>query len=221
LVLPWLVALLAVALVTLAGCAPLAGATPQAGATSPVRPTTPPTWTTTASPADDLWAALPPWLIVFESSGAIFANEVAAPGAQGLQLMVEGPQTTQPQPSFGEGLRSWLELGIGAPGQGSPTVRSIDLPLGRAVTIERLDRPGTPGEWRIYGAAIQTPFGAAYLLVDGPPSAWTGAGGRCGPDPLAAGRRERTLAMTRAAAGRCGFAGATRRDGCPCIVQAA
>jgi len=113
-------------------------------------------------------------LVPFDTSEAIFANEVVPPGAQGLQLLAEGPRTAMPQPREGDDLARWLELKVGAPGQGSPTFREIELPSGPAVVLERLDRPLAPTAWRIFAAAIRTPLGVAFLLVDGPPASWAG-----------------------------------------------
>ena len=50
----------------------------------------------------------------------------------------------------------------------------VNLPSGRGVRFERIDRAGTPTEWRILAFAIRTPSGVAYLQIDGLPDAWPG-----------------------------------------------
>lgn len=135
--------------------------------------TAPPGWSQTVSGGSDLRVTLPPWLVVFDTTGAIFANEVVDGGGQGLQLMAEGPATAMPQPRSGEELARWLELKVGGVQLGGPPIFSYaELPSGRAVHLERVDRPGTATAWRISAFAIPTPHGVVFLMIDGPADAW-------------------------------------------------
>jgi hypothetical protein len=137
----------------------------------PTIPPVPAGWATTDN--GDLSLALPPWLIPFDTTAAIFANEIVDPGADWVELMAEGPRTAESQPGAGDSLEAWLRQRIDfGPGLGQPTIRLVDLPAGSAVSIERLDRPGTRLAWRIAAYAIRTPRGVAYLLLDGPPDRW-------------------------------------------------
>jgi hypothetical protein len=140
----------------------------------PSLPTTPPVpagWTTVAT--GDVSLLLPAWLVPFDTTGAVFANEVVEPGADWVQLLAEGPGSVEPQPGPNESLERWLHerIDLGA-GLGQPTVRLVDLPAGPAVAIERLDRAGTRLAWRIAAYAIRTPRGVAFLQLDGPPDRW-------------------------------------------------
>jgi hypothetical protein len=143
-------------------------------AEAPPLPTFPPVpagWATTDN--SDLSLALPPWLIPFDTTAAIFANEVVDPGTEWVELMAEGPRTAEPQPGPADSLEHWLRQRIDfGPGLGQPTIRQLDLPAGPAVAIERLDRAGTRLAWRIAACAIRTTRGVAYLLIDGPPDSW-------------------------------------------------
>ena len=123
--------------------------------------------------AGDLWLSMPPLLVPFERSGAVFANQVVPAGDQGLKLLAEGPRTATPQPER-EGAQRWLEERITAPDAGPAIVRDGFLPAGSAIRIERVDRVGTSTAWRLVAYAISTPHGTAYLLIDCPPEAWTG-----------------------------------------------
>jgi len=152
----------------------LGGCTSEPLATIEAAPTLPAGWITTTSDTLDLRLTLPDWLGVFESSGAVFANEVRPAGEQGLQLLAEGPRTAMLQPKAGEDRRLWLERKVGAPGQGQPAFRSIRLPSGPALVLGRVDRAGTPTAWRIMAYAIETDFGVAFLLIDGPHDMWAG-----------------------------------------------
>jgi hypothetical protein len=134
-------------------------------------PSAPPDWNLVATDGADLWLTLPPWLVPFDNRQAIFANEVVAGGGQGIQLLAEGPRTAEPQPAPGD-TEAWLRTRIESPGSGPPTVDRVRLFAGDGVRIQRLDRAGTPLAWRLVGYAITTPFGTAYLLIDGPPDAW-------------------------------------------------
>ena len=138
------------------------------------RESEPPDWTRVVSGAGDLSLALPPWLQAFDTSGAVFANEVMAAGQQGLQLLAEGPKTAEPQPRSTDSIQQWLERRVASAGMGAPSVSEVDLPVGKATVIERVDRAGTVGEWRFAAYAYRTPTGVAYLLIDGPPARWEG-----------------------------------------------
>lgn len=121
----------------------------------------------------DLWLALPPWLVPFDTTAAIFANEVVEPGAEWIELMAEGPRTAELQPAPNESLEHWLRQRIDlGPGLGQPTIQQVNLPAGPTVSIERLDRAGTRLAWRIAAYAIRTPRGVALLQIDGPPDSW-------------------------------------------------
>ena len=121
----------------------------------------------------DLQVSLPPWLAPFDTSGAIFANEVIVGGAEGIELIAEGPDTAEPQPGT-EGAAAWLERRMKSPGSGVSVRTAVELPSGESVRIERVDRAGTPSARRLDGYAISTSFGTAYLLIDGTPGAWAG-----------------------------------------------
>ena len=165
-------AAVAVALAAAAGCAdPLAGTDPV----TPTRPPVPAGWTTVASDAGDLRLALPPWLVPFETTGAVFANEPPTPGRQqGLQLLAEGPRTAEPQPSPGESLERWLAARLESVRGADSAVEQLDLPGGRALVVRIAVASGTPSAWRLAAYAVRTPDGVAYLLIDGPPDAWAG-----------------------------------------------
>ena len=150
----------------------LAMAVPACGTAT--APETPPGWSRVTSGASDLEVFLPPWMVAFETSGAIFANEVMADETPGLQLLAEGPRTAEIQPAAGEPIEAWLAARIEAPGAGEPLVESTGLPAGHAIVMRRLDRAGTATAWRIAAWAIRTPYGVAYLLIDGPPERWVG-----------------------------------------------
>lgn len=143
----------------------------SAEAPSPVALTAPPgppaDWAWIASDDDALWLSLPPWLGVFDTQGAIFANEIGA--GEGLQLMAEGLAEQQPSPG---GIERWLAERVASNGAGHPTVELVDVPAGPAVRLHRLDRAGTPLAREVEAWAIGTPRGVAFLMVDGPPDAW-------------------------------------------------
>lgn len=162
-------------------------ATALAGCDS-VAPTTAPDATTWSAPSDwavvatdggDLQLTLPPWLVAFDTRGAIFANEPPAPvGDIAVQLLAKGPDRSA-QLEFGANLVAWIELhvsgvgqGVTNPGEGRPSVQGLQLPAGPAVRYTRVDRAGTPLEWRFLVFAIQTPTGLAYLQIDGTAAGW-------------------------------------------------
>jgi hypothetical protein len=129
-------------------------------------------WVISTSSSHDLRLALPPWLVTFDRTGAIFANEVVAPGAQGLELLGEGPLSVEPQPGVGEDLRAWLAARLADTGAGESVFRDVLLPAGPAVMVERIERPASHTAWRHRAWAIRTPAGVAFLWIDGPPGAW-------------------------------------------------
>ncbi len=141
----------------------------------PARPPTPAGWTTITVDSGDLRMALPPWLIAFESTGALFANEAPAPGAAGfLELLAEGPRTAQPQPVPGERLDEWLWRKVGPRvDRSGGSVQAVGLPSGSGVAVDLILRAGTPQASRLAAYAIRTPAGVAFLLIDGPPAGWT------------------------------------------------
>ena len=120
--------------------------------------------------------ALPPWLVAFETSGPLFANEPPAFGARRfLELIAEGPRTAQPQPAAGQPLDDWLWSKIGPRvNRTGGLVRAIDHPSGPGVAIELVREPGTAQARRLAAYAIRTPAGVAFLLIDGPPESWAG-----------------------------------------------
>jgi hypothetical protein len=121
----------------------------------------------------DLSVTLPPWLVPFDTTAAVFANEVIEPGAEWIQLMAEGPGTAEPQPNPNETLEHWLRQRVDlGPGLGQPTILQVNRPAGPTVSIERLDRAGTRLAWRIAAYAIRTPRGVAFLQIDGPTDRW-------------------------------------------------
>ncbi len=137
------------------------------------RPTSPAGWTTIEGGSADLRFALPPWLVAFDTTGAVFANvpgDASRPGF--LQLLAEGPRTAEPQPATGESLEAWLLARIALAGPGSDTITRIQLPAGDAVLIERTVGSGSTREWRFRAYAITTSAGVAYLLIDGPAASW-------------------------------------------------
>ncbi len=123
----------------------------------------------------DLRMALPPWLVAFESTAALFANEVPAPGAAAfLELIAEGPRTAQPQPVAGERLDEWLWRKVGPRvDRAGGSVQPVGLPSGSGVVIDLVLRADTPLASRLAAYAIRTPAGVAFLLIDGPPADWT------------------------------------------------
>lgn len=138
----------------------------------PTHPPVPPGWLNVANA--DLSLDLPPWLIPFDTTGAIFANEVPDPESHWLQLMAEGPRTAEPQPAAGESLERWLLRRLKSPAAGQPTMQQVNLPAGPALQMKRLDSPGTRLAWRFAAYAVHTPFGLAFLQIDGPPDTWVG-----------------------------------------------
>ena len=154
-----------------AGCA---GRSPASAL--PTRPGPSVGWFAVSSGNADLRLTLPPWLVPFVMSGAIFANELPpTPGSEDwLELLAEGPATAAPQPAAGQSLQQWLEARLESPNRGPVSVRTVALPAGSAVELSVVMGEGTSLERRFLAFAIQAPAGVAYLLVDGPPAAWVG-----------------------------------------------
>ena len=160
-----LLAWLAVAAI---GCgAPLATAPPAAPAWTP-----PPAWVT-VSGNSGVQLTLPPYIGVFDTQGAIFANEAPPPGGTEIPIQVwaQGPNVDD-HPRDGEGLVAWVERRLDNPAKGLPTVTRVALPAGNGIRYDRVDSLGTPHAWRIVVFAIETPGGAAWLMIDGPPEHW-------------------------------------------------
>lgn len=149
----------------LAGCA-------GPGPTDAPAWTVPPDWVTVSTADGGLQVTLPPWLVVFDNVGAIFANEPPLPG-EGIpmQLMLLAPSPDM-QPGPGQDLGAWVAARLQGTGQGTPIVRRVTLPAGPAIRFERIDRAGTAMAWRFLAFAIETPAGVAYLQLDGPPDRW-------------------------------------------------
>lgn len=142
--------------------------------------TAPADWVDVAADGGDVRVTLPPWLVAFETSGGIFANEPPpAPGAQiPVQLYAEGPDAAA-LPAFVADARHWIEgrvsgpaQGVANPGEGAPVLRQVQLPAGSAIRYERVDRAGTALEWRFLVFAIRSASGVAYLQIDGTPGGW-------------------------------------------------
>jgi len=127
-------------------------------------------WAWTATSDGGVWVSLPPWLVAFDTQGAVFANE--PPPGQGLQLLAQGPRPEdQPSP---DQVELWLRERTFSPIEGFADLERVELPAGTAIHISRLDGADTPQPWLIEAWAIETPDGVGYLQVDGPPAAWTG-----------------------------------------------
>jgi hypothetical protein len=138
-----------------------------------VRPPVPAGWLEVRNDAGDLTLVLPPWLVTFEQSEAVFASEVPGDAGQGLQLLAEGPRTRFPQPGD-EPLTDWLIANLESPVAGIPASRAMTFPGGSGAAVERIDAAGTWRARRILAYAIPTPFGMASLVIDGPLNAWAG-----------------------------------------------
>ena len=146
--------------------------TPAPGPDTPIAVAAPDDWAWTASSDGSVWVALPPWLVAFDTQGAVFANQ--PPPGQGLQLLAQGTGAgDQPR---SDDVELWLRERIFSPIEGSADVDRIEVPAGSALHITRLDGAGTRQAWQIEAWAIETPDGVGYLQIDGPPAAWTGHG---------------------------------------------
>lgn len=134
--------------------------------------TVPPDWVTVSSAGGDLQLTLPPWLVPFDTVGAIFANEPPAPGAPiALQLMALGAGSAE-QPASADAAAAWIDAKLRDVGSGMPVVTRVGLHAGPAIRYERIDRAGTRDEWHIVAYAIRTASGYAYLQIDGSPDGW-------------------------------------------------
>ena len=140
----------------------------------PSPPSVPADWHLVSSDAGDLRMFLPPEIVAFDTSGAVFANEPPAADGTWLEVMAEGPYTSDLQPAADEPLVAWLERRWldGAPERGPTLIRSLLLPAGEAIELSTSVAPGTDDEWWIRLYAISTPEGVGLLVIDGPPSAW-------------------------------------------------
>ena len=133
---------------------------------------TPPDWVT-VSGNSGVQVTLPPYIVVFDVQGAIFANEAPEPGTTDIPIEVwaQGPSTEE-QPRLGESLAAWVERRTDNPAKGHPTVTPVWLPAGAGIRYDRVDRDATGWAWRIVVFAIETPRGPAWLMIDGPPDEW-------------------------------------------------
>ena len=153
----------------MAGCGG-PGATPQPNAAAW---TPPPDWVTVSNTEGSIQLTLPPWLQVFDNHGAIFANEPpVVPGANFVSLWAQGPAGIENQPLQGEDLATWTGRRLENPAEGVPTVTRVALPAGSGIRYDRIDSDASGYRWRIVVFAIQTPRGAAWLQLDGPPDLW-------------------------------------------------
>lgn len=160
---------LPIVLVVAAACAsPVASPPPAGPAWTP-----PPEWVTVSDDAGSIQLTLPLSIQVFDRMGAIFANEAPPPGETEIpvQLWAQGP-IIDDRPRDGEGLVAWVERRLENPGKGVPAVTPISLPAGDGIRYDRVDSAGTPHAWRIVVFAIETPRGAAWLMIDGPHDEW-------------------------------------------------
>lgn len=134
---------------------------------------TPPSdWVTVSTVEQNIQLTLPPYILPFDTHGAIFANEAPPPGSTEvpIQLWAQGP-VIDDGPRPGEEFVAWVERRTQNPAQGVPTVTAVSLPAGSGIRYDRVDREGT-WSWRIVVFALQTPRGAAWLMIDGPPDEW-------------------------------------------------
>ena len=144
-------------------------ATPQP---NPAIWTPPPDWVT-VSGNSGVQLTLPPYILVFDTQGAIFANEAPPPGTSDIPIQVwaQGPNVDE-QPRNGESLVAWIERRLDNPAKGIPTVTPVSLPAGSGIRYDRVDSDASGWARRIVVFALQTPRGAAWLMIDGPPDEW-------------------------------------------------
>lgn len=140
--------------------------------------TPPPDWVTVSNAERSFQLTLPPYIVVGDSHGAIFANEAPPPGQSEIpiQLWAEGPIIAD-APRPGDDLVAWVERRLENPAKGAPTVTRVALPAGPGIRYDRIDGAGTANPWRIVVFAIETPRGAAWLMIDGPPDEWAARAG--------------------------------------------
>ena len=147
------------------------GRGPSAAPTPEPAETVPPDWVTVRSDGGDLQLTLPPWLVPFDTRGAIFANEPPSPSAPiALQLMATGAGSVD-TPSSGD-VAAWIGRKLQDVGSGVPVVTQVSLPAGPAIRYERIDRAGSRDEWHIVAYGVRTASGYAYLQIDGSPDGW-------------------------------------------------
>jgi hypothetical protein len=153
----------------------LAACGSQVTSPAPAAPawTPPPDWVTVSNAESSFHLTLPPYIMVFDTHGAIFANEAPPPGQNEIpiQLWAQGP-IIEDGPRPGEALLAWVERRLENPVKGIPTVTPVALPAGAGIRYDRVDGAGTAFPWRIVVFAIETPRGAAWLMIDGPPDEW-------------------------------------------------
>jgi hypothetical protein len=130
-------------------------------------------WVIVSNAEGSFQVTLPPYLEVFDTQVAIFANErPRVPGGPiPIQLWAQGP-VLEDRPGPGESLAAWIDRRLNSPVKGLATVTSIVLPLGAGIRYDRVDASGTPNAWRIVVFAIDSPRGIAWLMIDGPPDEW-------------------------------------------------
>jgi hypothetical protein len=151
----------------------LAACGSQAASPVAVSPTVSPGWVTVSSAGAAIQLTLPPWLLVFDNTSAIFANEAPRQGESEIPIQLMAvPPGVDSNPGPRDDLVAWIDSRLNDPGKGVPMVSEIDLPAGRAVRYERLDRAGTPAAWHILAFAVRTRSGVVYLMIDGLPDAW-------------------------------------------------
>ena len=135
--------------------------------------TAPPGWVTVSS-GTAIQLTIPPWLVVWDTANAIFANEAPpAPDADVPMNLAAFPPRGIEQPAVGQDLGAWIDSRLRVPGQGVPAVTRVVLPAGSATRYDRTDREGTPTAWRVVAYAIEAPAGVAFLELAGPQDAWT------------------------------------------------
>jgi hypothetical protein len=156
------------------GCgSPSASAVPAAPAWTP-----PPDWVTVSNDEATFQLTLPPYILVGDRRGSIFANVAPPPGSSEIpiQLWAQGP-VIDDGPQDGEDLFTWVDRRFETPFKGVPTVTRVALPAGAGIRYDRIDAAGTPNAWRIVIFAIETPRGAAWLMIDGSPDEWAARAG--------------------------------------------
>jgi hypothetical protein len=137
-------------------------------------PERPPDWHVVEADSRDMRLALPPWMGVADTAGAIFANEPPpADGGGWLQVLAVGPGSACPQPRPGDTLEGWVETFwfAGRPEVGPRHARKRTLPAGPAVEVRATVAAGTPEEWAVIAYAIEGPSGVGLLVLDGPVAA--------------------------------------------------
>lgn len=139
--------------------------------------TSPPDWVT-VSGNSGVQLTLPPYIVVFDDHGAIFANEAPPTGSSEIPIQVwaQGPNADE-QPRNGESLAAWVERRLENPAKGTPTVTPVSLPAGAGIRYDRVDSETSGWAWRIVVFALQAPGGVSWLMIDGPPAEWAARAG--------------------------------------------